>query len=76
MRARFIELSLGNNVVSHGYDKNNKELLEEVASPFSKKWVAMSRIKSLSEKYILIDYLDGRWVYWEYEGNYKDIKKN
>lgn len=37
--------------------------------------VAISRMKSVSEKYILIDYLDGRWVYWEYEGAFKAIKK-
>ncbi|NJB70839.1 hypothetical protein GGR42_001301 [Saonia flava] len=75
MSGKFIELTLGSHMISHGYDENNKEILEEVAADFSNKLVALSRIKSLSEKYILIDYLDGRWVYWEYEESYKSIKK-
>ncbi len=41
---------------------------------FLKKIVAVSRIKSISEKYILTDYLQGRWIYWEYRENYEDIK--
>lgn len=71
----FVELTLGNHMVSHGYDSDNKEVLEEVGSSFAKKLVAVSRIKSLSEKYILLDYLDGRWVYWEYKESYEDIKE-
>ncbi|MBM1108143.1 hypothetical protein JQC67_18470 [Aurantibacter crassamenti] len=75
MSEKFIELRLGSHMISHGYDAKNKEILEEVASPFSRKLVAVSRIKSVSEKYILTDYLDGRWVYWEYEGDFKILKK-
>ena len=37
--------------------------------------MAMMRIKSVSEKFILTDYIDGRWVYWEYEGDFKTLKK-
>ncbi|SNZ00882.1 hypothetical protein [Flagellimonas pacifica] len=74
MNLRFIELTLGNYTVSHGYE-NNKEILEDFKSNEpSKKLVAIDRIKSLSEKYILIDYLDGRWVYWEYEESYQYVK--
>jgi hypothetical protein len=62
-------------MVSHGYDSKNKEILEEVAAPFSSKLVAVSLIKSVSEKYVLTDYLDGRWIYWEYEGGFKAFKK-
>ena len=76
MKNEFIELSLGSHIVVHGFDENNKEINEEVVvEGFSKKIVAVSRIKSVSEKFILIDYLEGRWVYWEYEGNFDDIKK-
>ncbi|WP_420602672.1 hypothetical protein [Flagellimonas sp.] len=74
MNLRFIELTLGNYTVSHGYE-NNKEILEDFKSDApSKKLVAIDRIKSLGEKYILIDYLDGRWVYWEYEESYQHVK--
>ena len=55
MAQKFIELTLGSHMISHGYDDKNKEITEEFEIPFSKKLVALSRIKSVSEKYILID---------------------
>lgn len=76
MNEKFIELKLGNHLVVHGFDAENKEVVEEVnVEGFSRKLVAVSRVKSVSEKYILIDYLMGRWVYWEYEGDFESIKK-
>ncbi|MGB5419887.1 hypothetical protein [Algibacter sp.] len=72
---KFIELTLGSYMISHGYDKKNVEVLQHVHSDmFSKKLVAISRIKSVSEKYILTDYVDGRWIYWEYEEDFEDVK--
>ena len=72
----FIELTLGSYIISHGYDDKNKEVLEHVRSEtFSKKIVAVSRIKSVSEKYILTDYIGGRWIYWEYKEAFEDVKK-
>ena len=35
----------------------------------------LKEIKSLSEKYILTDYVDGRWIYWEYKEPYELVKK-
>ncbi|MDO7135461.1 hypothetical protein [Algibacter lectus] len=71
----FIEVKLGSHMISHGYDADNNEVLEHVAvDDFSKKVVAVSRIKSLSEKYILTDYLDGRWIYWEYTETFDEVK--
>ncbi len=76
MKHKFIELTLGHHIISHGYDMANKELTEQVeVDQFSKKLIAISRIKSVSEKYVLIDYLDGRWVYWEYEESYQKVKE-
>ncbi|MCL6295546.1 hypothetical protein [Jejuia spongiicola] len=76
MKSKYIELTLGSHIISHGYDSNNKEITEEVTvSGFSKKIVAISRIKSVSEKYILTDYVDGRWIYWEYEEAFDELKK-
>jgi hypothetical protein len=75
MKPKFIELTLGSYIISHGYSKN-KEMMETITSDtFSKKIIAVSRIKSVSEKYILTDYVDGRWVYWEYQEDYNDVKK-
>ncbi|WP_235424933.1 hypothetical protein [Cellulophaga sp. E6(2014)] len=73
---KFIELSLGSFMISHGYDENNKEIEEHCpVQGFTKKLVAVERIKSLSEKYILTDYVDGRWIYWEYEEEYTAVKE-
>lgn len=67
---------MGTFVISHGYDENNKGIEEEIkVEGFSKKVVATDRIKSLSEKNILTDYLDGRWIYWEYKEEYEAVKK-
>ena len=75
MKAKFIELKLGSHMIVHGYDSNNQEINEHVTiEGFSKKIVSVSRIKSLSEKYILTDYVHGRWIYWEYEEDYEFIK--
>lgn len=72
---KFIELTLGSYIISHGYDTKNKETLEHVHSEtFSKKIVPIARIKSISEKYILTDYVDGRWVYWEYAEDFEMVK--
>ena len=75
MNTKFIELNFRSHIVSHGYDENNKEITEEViAERFSPKTIAISRIKSLSEKYVLTDYTDGRWIYWEYKESYESVK--
>ncbi len=73
---KFIEVKLGSHIVVHGYDNDNKEIIEEVETEgFSRKFVAISRIKSIREKYILTDYIEGRWIYWEYEGSFESVKK-
>jgi uncharacterized protein YpmB len=74
---KFIEVHLGSYVISHGYDKNNKEIIVKVpAEKFGKKLIEVSRIKSISEKYILTDYVDGRWIYWEYKEDFETIKNS
>ncbi|WP_276165616.1 hypothetical protein [Zobellia alginiliquefaciens] len=73
---KFIEVGMGSFMISHGYDQKNNEIEERVVvDGFSKKLVAVNRIKSVSEKYILTDYLDGRWIYWEYEESYEEVKQ-
>ncbi len=70
IREKFIELTLGSHIVVHGYDDQNKEVVENVTvDTFSKKIININRIKSVSEKYILTDYSDGRWI----NGNIKRI---
>ncbi|MBP0903078.1 hypothetical protein ACFSKN_13980 [Mariniflexile gromovii] len=76
MKDKFIELTLGSYIISHGYNAKHKEMMEHIPSDnFSKKLIPVSRIKSISEKYILTDYVDGRWIYWEYAEDYNELKK-
>lgn len=77
MKNKFIKLKLGNHVIVHGFDVNNKEITEDViVDEYSEKLVAIDRIKSIGEKFVLMDYIDGRWVYWEYEGSFQSLEKN
>lgn len=73
---KFIEVVVQNHLVSHGFDEENKEILEEViVEKPRKKLLRVDRIQSVSEKYILTSYGFGRLVYWEYKGSYADMKK-
>jgi hypothetical protein len=71
---KFITLRLGSYKVLHGYDASNREITEEVkVEGYADKVIAVSRIKSISDKYVLTDYADGRWIYWEYEGGMQTL---
>ncbi len=73
---KFIELTLKNHTILHGFDARNREVIEEVeVEEASKKIVAVKRILSISEKYILIKYAYDRVIYWEYMEDYKTLKK-
>lgn len=71
----FIKITTGNYLIVHGYDENNKEIVEEVIveKPMT-KIVAVSRIQSISAKYILVTGSHGRLMYWEYEESFEDIE--
>ncbi len=76
MNDGFIKLKLGSHIIVHGFDESNKEIAEDViVNEYSEKWVAINRIKSIGEKFVLTDYIDGRWIYWEYEGSFQSLEK-
>ncbi|MDY8137338.1 hypothetical protein [Aquimarina sp. 2201CG5-10] len=73
---KFIELTLKNHQILHGFDARNQEIIEEVkVSEASKKLVSVDRILSLSENFILIKYAYNRIIYWEYEEDYEKVKE-
>jgi len=77
MKDGFIKLKLGSHVIVHGFDENNKEIIENIITDeYSEKLVAINRIKSIGEKFVLTDYVDGRWIYWEYEGSFQSLEEN
>lgn len=60
----------------HGFDENNKEIEETVSVPeWSEKLIAVDRIMSVSEKFILTTYAEGRLIYWQYEGGLSALEK-
>ena len=71
----FIKITTGNYLIVHGYDDNNKEIIETVTveKPMV-KIVAISRIQSISDKYILVTGSHGRLMYWEYEESFKELQ--
>jgi hypothetical protein len=72
---KFISVRVRNSIVMHGYADNNTEIVEEIKDDeFVEKLVAIERIQSVSEKYILVSSSHGRVLYWEYEGDFASIK--
>jgi hypothetical protein len=72
----FIRLKLGSFIIMHGYDAENQAIEEtHQVEGFVDKLVAVSRIQSVTEKYILTSSSHGRVIYWEYEGTLDDVAK-
>ena len=72
----FIELEVKSSITVHGYDNENKEI-EEVfeQTDFMKKIIAINRIQSISEEYILVNASHGRMMYWKYKGTMEEVKQ-
>ena len=72
--SKFLSLRVRSAIVMHGYDSENRELLEQVpAEPFVEKLIAIERIQSVSERYVLVTSSHGRVMYWEYEGGLASV---
>lgn len=72
----FIEIGVRTAIIVHGYDSKNSIIEEEIEEmKYMKKIIAVSRIQSISEKYILVSSSHGRIMYWEYKGSMDDVKK-
>lgn len=73
---KFISVRVRTAIVVHGYAEDNREVTEEFDDePFVEKLVAVDRIQSISEKYILVSSSHGRIAYWEYEGGMSALKR-
>ena len=72
----FIELEVKVSIITHGYDAQNKEIQELINErDFMKKIIAIERIKSISEKYLLVTSSHNRIMYWEYKGTMDQVKQ-
>ena len=73
---KFIKVKIKDYIIMHGFDENNKEIEETVSVPeWSEKLIAVDRIMSVSEKFILTTYAEGRLIYWQYEGGLSALEK-
>lgn len=73
---KFISVRVKAAIVMHGYTSDNKEVIEELKDEsYVDKIVAVERIQSISDKYILVTSSHDRVMYWEYEGGMSAIKE-
>lgn len=72
---KFIELEVKAAFTVHGYDENNKEIVENsLEQQFMSKLISIERIQSISEKYILVTSSHTRVMYWEYNCSMQELK--
>ncbi|MFZ5550137.1 MAG: hypothetical protein ACOZJX_15695 [Pseudomonadota bacterium] len=72
---KFISVRVRTAIVMHGYTEENQEIVEQFDDqPFVEKLIAVERIQSVSEQYILVSSSHGRVMYWAYEGGLASIK--
>ncbi len=73
---KFISLRVRNAILMHGYTADNQEIVEEFKDEaFVDKLIAVDRIQSLTEKYVLVTSSHGRVMYWEYEGTLASVRE-
>lgn len=66
---RFIQLNVRTARLVHGYDAQNQEIAETFSGEaFAPKLIAIDRIQSATERFVLVTSNHGRVAYWEYEG--------
>lgn len=72
----FIELNVRTALIVHGFDEKNKEITETVnEQQYTKKLIALERIRSVSEQFVLVTSSHGRMMYWEYDCEFAKLQK-
>ncbi|WP_410209414.1 hypothetical protein [Aquirhabdus sp.] len=71
---KFISLRVKTALLVHGYTEDHKEITEIVNDElFVEKLIAVDRIQSVTEKYLLVSSSHGRIMYLGYEGNLASV---
>lgn len=64
---KYIQLNVKPAATVHGYDADNNTIIEEhEEGSYAPKIIAIDRIQSLTEQYLLVNGSHGRVMYWEY----------
>lgn len=72
---QYIELSVKVHSIIHGYDGKNQLIIESIKEEkFSNKVIAVRRIDSVSQEYLLVQLSHGRLAYWEYDESFEVVK--
>lgn len=72
---KFISLQIRNCRIVHGYAQDNTEIVETVeGEQFAEKLIAIDRIRSATEQYLLVTSSHERVMYWEYQGGLGALK--
>ena len=73
---KFISLRVRNAILMHGYAADNTQIVEEFKDEaFVEKLIAVDRIQSITEMYLLVTSSHGRVMYWEYEGSLASVRE-
>ena len=73
---KFITLKVKTALIVHGFNDNNEEIIESVSEDeFVPKMIALHRVQSVSEQYLLVTGSHDRMMYWEYEGDMEGLVK-
>jgi len=73
---KFLSLRVRNAILMHGYGADHQEIVETFeGEAFVEKLIAVDRIQSVTEKYLLVTSSHGRVMYWEYEGTLASVKE-
>jgi hypothetical protein len=71
----FVTMRVRGGLTFHGFDSDNREIVfDDPPSDFAEKVIAVSRIQSATERYLLVTGPMGRMMYWEYEGGLAKLK--
>lgn len=71
---KYLEINVRTAAIIHGFDGDNREIREPGQDDFTTKLVAIERIQSISEQYLLVTGSHGRVMYWEYEGGLAQLR--
>jgi hypothetical protein len=72
---KFIELTLGNYTIHHGFNEANKEHKELFGVDVPKKvLLPTNSIVFIDEEFIVTKHINDRLIYWEYHNGYDYVK--
>lgn len=73
--ARFLRVRVKNHLIFHGFDADNHEIVDTfVQDEPMTKLIALDRIQSISERYILTSYAQDRLIFWEYDEEFESLE--